>query len=356
MNLAKRYLSTSRQLLHNRVEILNSIYKPAFGKRVKGSPDYEALANSGKVWENYFKPQNIQPYLVAQSKLQETLKNVDEHRQVLHERESNLESSTRALVTEYAHQSTAIEGNRLLIGESIAIEDELDRQFFNHIDNLGSMSTHALAIINLPSANALLPHKDEDQVAEMRNHLVVSRYLAGRGLASHGTSGLSLSDIQFLSKAMLVGTRAELLYKLGWGRRIKLGDFRATPISVRSNPLRIFPYPDEVPACLERFIQWRDQTHRSQQLHPLVLATQIYVYFCHIHPFPDGNGRVGRCLMFDYLIRQGYLPVIFLDLDRGEYMQMISNAQDGRPEDLCNAVAETQAEMLFTLSLRKSDC
>lgn len=243
-----------------------------------------------------------------------------------------------------------------MIGELSAIEDELDRQFFNHIDSLGSMSTHALANISLPSANALLPHRDEDQVAEMRNYLVVSRYLAERGLASHGTSGLSLSDIQFLSKAMVVGTRAELLYKLGWGRRIKLGDFRATPISVRSNPNRIFPYPDEVPACLERFIQWRDQTHRSQQLHPLVLATQIYVYFCHIHPFPDGNGRVGRCLMFDYLIRQGYLPVIFLDLDRGEYMQMISNAQDGRPEDLCNAVAETQAEMLFTLSLRKSDC
>jgi hypothetical protein len=89
-----------------------------------------------------------------------------------------------------------MEGNQLLLGDSVIIEDELNRQFFNDIDNLTSISTSALA--SLPSANALLSHGDEDQVAEMRNHIVVSRYLTELGPANHGTSGISLSDIKSL--------------------------------------------------------------------------------------------------------------------------------------------------------------
>lgn len=350
ISAGKRCFNTYRQLLHNRHTLLTTIYKPAFEELERASPEYEALARSGKVWENYFKPQNLQPYLAAQSKLKETLMNVDKQKDFLHERQDFLKMITRALVNEYAHQSTAMEGNQLLLGDSVIIGDELNRKFFNDIDNLTSISTSALA--SLPSANALLSHGDEDQVVEMRNHIVVSRYLTELGLANHGTSGISLSDIKSLSRTMLAGTNAERSYALQWGRRIRPGEFRATPITVKSNRERIFPYPAEVPACMERFIKWRDQTHHLRQLHPVILATHIYVYFCHIHPFPDGNGRVGRCLMADYMIRQGYLPVVFVDMDRKDSLQMVSDAQDGKPEELCMNVAQTQAEMLFTLSLR----
>jgi Fic family protein len=66
----------------------------------------------------------------------------------------------------------------------------------------------------------------------------------------------------------------------------------------------------------------------------------------------DGNGRVGRALMADYMVRQGYVPVVFENMDQKDYLRMVSNAQDGDPEELCGAVAFTQAEMLFTISLR----
>src|SRR2546421_9745624 len=82
----------------------------------------------------------------------------------------------------------------------------------------------------------------------------------------------------------------------------------------------------------------------------LVLATQLFVYFVHIHPFLDGNGRVGRVLMADYLIRQGDLPVVFRELEREHYIKMVSDAQDGEPDDLCEAVALTPTEMLVTIS------
>jgi hypothetical protein len=56
--------------------------------------------------------------------------------------------------------------------------------------------------------------------------------------------------------------------------------------------------------------------------------------------------------MADYLIRQGYLPVVFRELEREYYLKMVSDAQDGKPDELCEAVALTQAEMLFAISPR----
>lgn len=132
-------------------------------------------------------------------------------------------------------------------------------------------------------------------------------------MASPGTSGISLSGIKSLSSLMLAGTTADAHH---WGNHIKPGDYRNLHICIGSNPTQIFPYAIEVPACMGRFIQWRDRLHKTQQLHPIILATQLYVYFLLIHPIQDGNGRMGRSLMAGYLVRQVYLPVVFLDLDR----------------------------------------
>ena len=350
MNAGRRYFSS--QQFPTRRALLEAIYSTAFEKVEKNSPEYMALARSGKVWENFFKPQNIEPYLAAQAKLRQILAEADKQKLFFSLRVDLLNSINRALIKEYAHQSTAIEGNPLRLGDSMVIEDELEKQLFANVNDLSGISVQGLADLTLPSSNTLLPSRDAAQVAELRNHIIVSRYLTEIGIANPGTAGTSLPDIKLLSRVMLAGTGAEDLYAFGWGKRVALGEFRSIPITVKSNPLRIFPYPAEVPACIERFMVWRDLCHASSQLHPLMLATHLFVYFCHIHPFVDGNGRVGRALMADYMIRQGYMPVIYIDMDRKDYLRMVSNAQDGKPEELCESVVLTQAEMLFTISSR----
>ncbi len=342
-----------RYAIKSRVDLLNSIYRPAFANLKKGSPEYVDLARSGRVWENFFKPGNIEPYLQAQSDLKQTLTSIDELKEWYRENDKAKTIIVRALVSEYAHQSTSLEQNPLHIGDSVVIFDELEKQLFCNIDSLDDMSTSEVSKLTLPTSEELLPGKNAKQVAELRNHIFVSRYITEAALNNPGTTGMSVADIKQLSMMILRGTDAENLYAFNWGKRIQIGDYRSTPISIKSNPMHIFPYPQEISACMHRYIEWRDRNHTDKILHPIILATHLSSYFVHIHPFLDGNGRLGRVLMADYLIRQGYLPVVFVDLAREDYLKMISDAQDGKPDDICTEVAQTQLEMMWEISMRQ---
>jgi Fic family protein len=74
------------------------------------------------------------------------------------------------------------------------------------------------------------------------------------------------------------------------------------------------------------------------------------MYFVSVHPFLDGNGRTGRILMQDYMLRRGYIPVVHelhKDLDRREYLQMVAAAAHGKtPERLVNFFIAIQLDLL----------
>ncbi|KAI1379960.1 fido domain-containing protein [Hypoxylon crocopeplum] len=108
------------------------------------------------------------------------------------------------------------------------------------------------------------------------------------------------AETRQLAAMTIKGTESGAFYTMAWGGSVPPGGYRKLPIAVRSSPLRIFPYPTEVPACTSRFFSWRDWQHRSKETHPLILACHMTAYFVHIHPFPDGNGRVSRMIMHDY--------------------------------------------------------
>lgn len=46
---------------------------------------------------------------------------------------------------------------------------------------------------------------------------------------------------------------------------------------------------------------------------------QVHIWFEHIHPFADGNGRTGRMLMWYQEIKNGHTPTLFRYEDRDEY-------------------------------------
>lgn len=53
----------------------------------------------------------------------------------------------------------------------------------------------------------------------------------------------------------------------------------------------------------------------------------FHAEFENIHPFQDGNGRVGRMLIFRECLHNGIVPVIIKDTDKAVYLRHLNNAQ-----------------------------
>jgi Fic family protein len=83
---------------------------------------------------------------------------------------------------------------------------------------------------------------------------------------------------------------------------------------------------------LEELIKWYN--HNKNKLPPIVLAAVVHNQFEYIHPFEDGNGRVGRLLMNNILLKNK-LPPINISLDnRKEYyetLRLFQKAGDIKP-------------------------
>ncbi|MBU0953031.1 MAG: Fic family protein [Nanoarchaeota archaeon] len=73
----------------------------------------------------------------------------------------------------------------------------------------------------------------------------------------------------------------------------------------------------QVPGLLRELIHW--YTKNKNRYHPLVLAAVVHNQFENIHPFQDGNGRVGRLLLNVVLLRHNLPPLNIKVADRAAY-------------------------------------
>lgn len=65
--------------------------------------------------------------------------------------------------------------------------------------------------------------------------------------------------------------------------------------------------------------QLLDEVNESGARSPLQAGAYLHARFEYIHPFADGNGRVGRTLLNYWLLLNDHPPVIIYDEDRREY-------------------------------------
>jgi len=68
-------------------------------------------------------------------------------------------------------------------------------------------------------------------------------------------------------------------------------------------------------------VEWYKKN--KKKFKPLVLAAIVHDQFEHIHPFQDGNGRVGRLLLNFILLKNSYPPINISLKDRAEYYQSL---------------------------------
>ena len=63
----------------------------------------------------------------------------------------------------------------------------------------------------------------------------------------------------------------------------------------------------------------------KDRVHPFILASIFHMQFEIIHPFPDGNGRVGRLLMNHILMKKDYVPLTILEKTKQNYYRALEN-------------------------------
>ena len=91
----------------------------------------------------------------------------------------------------------------------------------------------------------------------------------------------------------------------------QVGEYRAIPNFIGSSPRiedarYVPPPPGDVPRCMDDLIRF---INTPGELPTVVRCAMAHYQFEAIHPFFDGNGRIGRVLVLSMLSREGVLPV-----------------------------------------------
>jgi len=164
----------------------------------------------------------------------------------------------------------------------------------------GTQST--LGELLASEAGAAVERSPED-LREVGNYVVALEY----GIKRLKTLPLSLRLVRELHRKLMTGVR---------GHHATPGEFRRTqnwigpPGVTLAQATYVPPLPDSL---LNHLSAWEKFLH-DRMLPPLVHAALAHYQFEAIHPFLDGNGRIGRLLITLELCERQVLPAPFLYL------------------------------------------
>ena len=177
-------------------------------------------------------------------------------------------------------------------------------------------------------SDLLLFETGEKAVEDFDDVVEVSNYIAA---LNHGLARIR-SD--FPLSLRLIREMHEKLLSRGRGSSMQPGEFRTSQNWIGGtrpgNAYFVPPPPDQLLGCLsslERFV------HQKDQYTPLIRAALAHVQFETIHPFLDGNGRLGRLLIALMLCEDKVLrePVLYLSLylkaNRATYYDLLQRVR-----------------------------
>lgn len=149
-------------------------------------------------------------------------------------------------------------------------------------------------------------------IFEMQNQKICYEFLKDKIIAKEP---LSLEFVKEIHKKMMQGTYDERRYMRGE----RPGEFKKHDYVVGNDQGAL---PEEVPGELQELCEELLQvSERGENV--LRAAAYLHCKFENIHPFADGNGRVGRTLMNYYLMIHDYPPMIIYNETKDKYYKAL---------------------------------
>lgn len=262
----------------------------------KSEPRRKAEENINKLYFAYAGQKNITKDPLK-AKKQIILNKSKKHRNILKEVIKNSDIYDQFLLS-LTYHSNKIEGSTLTKDETMAI-------MFNNVS---------------------LPNKDIIEQLEVKNHQAVLEYLLK--CFSLSSSKINEAFILKLHSILMNGIKNDAGSYRNHGVRI-VGTYVPT-----ANYLK-------VPKLIEGII--KDINHKNSDA--VAHVANIHSRFEQIHPFSDGNGRIGRLLIHAMLLRNNLPPAVIEQKKKRSYNNCLKRAQlneDFIPlEDfLCDSVIE----------------
>ena len=171
-------------------------------------------------------------------------------------------------------------------------------------------------------------------VIEVLNHIHCVDYIL-----DHIMNPLSQKLIRKLHQILMTGTVD------AYRDQVRPGEYRT--VTSRPRDRQLLP-ADQIHSSLGELITSYEHQTEIDRNHIL----DFHVRFEEIFPFEDGNGRVGRLILFKECLRHDIMPFIIDDKRRSRYLRGIKEWHDDRYE-LVDVVMEAQDRFEAQVELQK---
>lgn len=119
------------------------------------------------------------------------------------------------------------------------------------------------------------------------------------------------------------------------GIRDDAGEYARHKRGIRGVDL-ILPSPGDIPEEMRIFLSKVNNFQR----HPIEHIARMHADFEAIHPFGDGNGRIGRLIMIIQLINRGFAPCIISVNEKARYYESLEYVQKKSETHFARFLAE----------------
>ncbi len=223
--------------------------------------------------------------------------------------------------------------------------DDLERNFAGQVSTLEPflLRTEAIASSRIEEELTTVDQLARAQhgISAPRTARTVKGAIDGLAmLVSRSATGISLDDI-FAAHRPLMADDPEEKWYAGKLRTVQnwIGGSNRSPLGAVHVP----PMPDRVPALMADLIAFVART----DIEPMLQAAIAHAQFESIHPFTDGNGRVGRSLIngiwrYRRVTRDIAVPVASaIVTDRERYFDLVNTYRYGDAESFTIFLAES---------------